>query len=145
MNSTTGDNKMKTEKCIPVPTELYMIMQKYIDTKGFKADEYVFQNKKGGAYDAGTFSKQMKSELKKAGLTDYEFRAHDFRHTVATKLSKEHGVSIEVIREFLGHFTSDMTKQYIDFVPEMLDKANDEYFSKEENKLTTHIKGAKHD
>lgn len=138
-------NKMKTEKCIPIPTELYMIMQKYIDTKGFKADEYVFQNKKGGAYDAGTFSKQMKSELKKAGLTDYEFRAHDFRHTVATKLSKEHGVSIEVIREFLGHFTSDMTKQYIDFVPEMLDKANDEYFSKEENKLATHIKGAKHD
>lgn len=133
-------NKMKKEKCIPIPVELYKLMKKYIETKGIKADEYVFQNKKGGAYDAGTFTKQMKRELKKAGLTDYDFKAHDFRHTVGTSLNKDHNVSIEVIRDFLGHNSSDMTKQYIDFVPEMLDAANEEYFSKEENKLATHIK-----
>lgn len=133
-------NKMKKEKCIPIPVELYKLMKKYIDTKGIKADEYVFQNKKGGAYDAGTFTKQMKRELAKAGVTDYDFKAHDFRHTVGTSLNKDHNVSIEVIREFLGHNSSDMTKQYIDFVPEMLDTANEEYFSKEENKLATHIK-----
>ena len=81
----------------------------------------------------------MKRELTKAGLTDYDFKAHDFRHTVGTSLNKDHNVSIEVIREFLGHNSSDMTKQYIDFVPEMLDTANEEYFSKEENKLATYI------
>ena len=133
-------NKMKKEKCIPIPAELYKLMKKYIDANGIKADEYVFQNKKGGAYDAGTFTKQMKRELKKAGLTDYDFKAHDFRHTVGTSLNKDHNVSIEVIREFLGHNSSDMTKQYIDFVPEMLDTANEEYFSKEENKLAIYIK-----
>lgn len=133
-------NKMKKEKCIPIPVELYKLMKKYIDTNGIKADEYVFKNRKGGAYDAGTFTKQMKRELTKAGLTDYDFKAHDFRHTVGTSLNKDHNVSIEVIREFLGHNSSDMTKQYIDFVPEMLDTANEEYFSKEENKLATYIK-----
>ena len=133
-------NKMKKEKCIPIPAELYKLMKKYIEANGIKADEYVFQNKKGGAYDAGTFTKQMKRELKKAGLTDYDFKAHDFRHTVGTSLNKDHNVSIEVIREFLGHNSSDMTKQYIDFVPEMLDTANEEYFSKEENKLAIYIK-----
>lgn len=136
-------NKMKKEKCIPIPVELYKLMKKYIKTNGIKADEYVFKNRKGGAYDAGTFTKQMKRELAKAGLTDYDFKAHDFRHTVGTSLNKEHNVSIEVIREFLGHNSSDMTKQYIDFVPELLDTANEEYFSKVENKLATHIKKGK--
>lgn len=133
-------NKMKKEKCIPIPVELYKLMKKYIETNGIKADEYVFKNRKGGAYDAGTFTKQMKRELTKAGLTDYDFKAHDFRHTVGTSLNIDHNVSIEVIREFLGHNSSDMTKQYIDFVPEMLDTANEEYFSKEENKLATYIR-----
>lgn len=136
-------NKMKKEKCIPIPVELYKIMKKYIEDTGIKADEYVFQNKKGGAYDAGTFTKQMKRELKKAGLIEYDFKAHDFRHTIGTSLNKDYNVSIEAIREFLGHNSSDMTKQYIDFVPEMLDLANENYFSKEENKLATYIKKGK--
>lgn len=136
-------NKMKKEKCIPIPVELYKIMKKYIEDTGIKADEYVFQNKKGGAYDAGTFSKQMKRELKKAGLMEYDFKAHDFRHTIGTSLNKDYNVSIEAIREFLGHNSSEMTKQYIDFVPEMLDLANENYFSKEENKLATYIKKGK--
>lgn len=136
-------NKMKKEKCIPIPVELYKIMKKYIEDTGIKADGYVFQNKKGGAYDAGTFTKQMKRELKKAGLIEYDFKAHDFRHTIGTSLNKDYNVSIEAIREFLGHNSSDMTKQYIDFVPEMLDSANENYFSKEENKLATYIKKGK--
>ena len=136
-------NKMKKEKCIPIPVELYKMMKKYIEDTGIKADEYVFQNKKGGAYDAGTFTKQMKRELKKAGLIEYDFKAHDFRHTIGTSLNKDYNVSIEAIREFLGHNSSDMTKQYIDFVPEMLDSANENYFSKEENKLATYIKKGK--
>lgn len=136
-------NKMKKEKCIPIPVELYKIMKKYIEDTGIKADEYVFQNKKGGTYDAGTFTKQMKRELKKAGLIEYDFKAHDFRHTIGTSLNKDYNVSIEAIREFLGHNSSDMTKQYIDFVPEMLDSANENYFSKEENKLATYIKKGK--
>lgn len=136
-------NKMKKEKCIPIPVELYKIMKKYIEDTGIKADEYVFQNKKGGAYDAGTFTKQMKRELKKVGLTEYDFKAHDFRHTIGTSLNKDYNVSIEAIREFLGHNSSDMTKQYIDFVPEMLDLANENYFSKEENKLATYVKKGK--
>lgn len=85
-------NKMKKEKCIPIPVELYKIMKKYIEDTGIKADEYVFQNKKGGAYDAGTFTKQMKRELKKAGLIEYDFKAHDFRHTIGTSLNKDYNV-----------------------------------------------------
>ena len=133
-------NKMKKEKNIPIPKELYNLMTEYIERKGIGANDYVFQNKKGGAYDAGTFTIQMKKGLKKAGIDDYVFRAHDFRHTLGTMLNREYQSSIEVIREFLGHNSSDMTKQYIDFVPELLDKKNQEYFSKKENNLALYGK-----
>lgn len=131
-------NKMKKEKNIPIPYELYKLMQEYIKDNGIKTGDYVFQNRKGGAYDAATFTKQMKRELKKAGLTEYDFKAHDFRHTIGTAMNRDYNVSIEVIRDFLGHNSSDMTKQYIDFVPEMLDAANEDYFAKEENRLTAY-------
>lgn len=132
-------NKMKKEKYIPIPTELYKLMKKYIETNHIRSDEYVFKNKRGGAYDAGTFSVQMKRELKMAGLTNYKFRSHDFRHTVGTTLNKDFGVSIEVIRDYLGHNSTDMTKQYLDFVPEINDKANTKYFSDENNNLVKNI------
>lgn len=82
----------------------------------------------------------MKKELRKAGLEDYKFKAHDFRHSIGTTLNRDYQSSIEVIREFLGHNSSDMTKQYIDFVPELLDRKNKEYFSKKENQLGVYAK-----
>lgn len=127
--------KLKTEKCIPIPTELYCLMESYIIENHFKADEYVFQSTKGGAYDAGTFSKQVKSYLKKAGVTDYDFRSHDFRHTVATAMYMNYSVPVEVIRDYLGHKNSDMTRQYIDYLPDLLDKKDKDYFSVKENNL----------
>lgn len=133
-------NKMKKEKIIPIPKELYKLMRLYIKKQGLESDEYVFQNQKGGAYDAGTFTSQMKKEFQKVGLKDYEFKAHDFRHSIGTTLNRDYQSSIEVIREFLGHNSSNMTKQYIDFVPELLDQKNEEYFSKKENQLGIYAK-----
>lgn len=133
-------NKMKKEKVIPIPKELYELMNLYIKEQGIAPDEYVFQSQKGGPYDAGTFTVQMKKEFRKVGLKDYEFKAHDFRHSIGTTLNRNYQSSIEVIREFLGHNSSDMTKQYIDFVPELLDRKNKEYFSKKENQLGVYAK-----
>ena len=65
--------------------------------------------------------------LVEAGITNYSFRAHDFRHTVASFLYKN-GASIEVIRDYLGHKESDMTKKYIDYIGEIIDANNERYF-----------------
>ena len=127
---------MKKEKFIPIPSYLYMVMRKYITDNNISADEYVFQNRRGGAYDAGTFSKQFKKYLRSQGIERYDFRSHDFRHSVATNMYN-HGTSIEVIRDYLGHKDSDMTKQYIDYMGDLIDAENVKYFSSHPSLLTT--------
>lgn len=127
-------NKMKSEKNVPIPKMLYELMVAYIKENNIKSDDYVFQNKHGGAYDAGTFCKRMKKFLKEKGIENYDFKSHDFRHTVSTYLYS-HGASIEVIRDYLGHKDSSMTKKYLDYIPNMIDRANEDYFKQNENKL----------
>ena len=61
-------------------------------------------------------------------------KSHDYRHTVATDLH-DTGISIQALREYLGHRHVDMTKQYIDMLPKRVAKMSDEYFAKEENHL----------
>ena len=132
-------NKMKTEKCVPIPTVLYELMCNYIASNCISADEYIFRSRNGSAYNAGTFCKQFRSKLKEAGITDYSFRAHDFRHSIGTYMYL-HGTSIETIRDYLGHRESDMTKQYIDYMPEIIDKANEEYFKTKNGGLSKSAK-----
>lgn len=121
--------KMKMEKVVPIPKQLYLLMTEYIQKNGIGSDEFIFKGIKGRAYPAGSFCKQIKEQCLKYGITcgDYIFRSHDYRHTVGTKLYDE-GTSIQGIRDYLGHKEEDMTKQYIDFVPKKIDKAGEEYF-----------------
>ncbi len=75
----------------------------------------------------------MKAQLLLYGETeDISFKSHDYRHTIATDLHMS-GASIGTTRAFLGHTRDDMTKQYIDHLPGVIDQKQDEYFK--ENKL----------
>ena len=123
---------------------LYEIMQVYLKKKHIQADEYIFQNEKGGAYDAGAFSKKMSNYCEKLGLTcdGYIFRSHDYRHCVGTYLYY-HGASIQAVRDYLGHKHEDMTKQYIDYIPKKIDKASDEYYQNQEHSLASILKKGK--
>ncbi len=127
-------SKMKAEKYVPIPTQLYKLMRDYIEFNGITSEEYVFKSKQGGAYDAGTFCKQFKKQLEKLGMKEYKFKAHDFRHTVATFLYRN-GSSIEAIRDYLGHKSTDMTKQYLDYMQDVLNKENEKYFRNGGNEL----------
>ena len=69
----------------------------------------------------------------------YIFKTHDYRHTLATQFYDE-DVSIQTIRDYLGHFSEEMTKQYVDFMPRRIEKASDTYFKKSENDLASTIK-----
>ena len=122
-------NKMRNYKRIPIPAALYKLMQVYLNKYQIKADDYVFQNQKGGAYRSGTFRYKMKECCKKNNIQhdEYIFQCHDYRHTVATSFY-DTGVSIQSVRDYLGHSYEEMTQQYIDYMPKKIDKANEEYF-----------------
>ncbi len=123
--------KMRTYKRIPIPMALYRLMEVYIAKYNRKADEYIFQNRNGGAYNKGTFKTKMIRACEKNNIQngEYIFRSHDYRHTIATAFY-DTGVPIQSIRDYLGHDYEEMTRQYVDFMPKKIEKANEEYFKK---------------
>lgn len=132
--------KMKTYKRIPIPDTLYKLMKVYIKKYEIKEDDYVFKGSKGGAFRSGNFSNQMKKYCKINHIQggEYLFRSHDYRHTIATQFY-DTGVSLQSIRDYLGHDYEEMTEQYIDYMPRKIAKANDEFFSN--NSLLALMKG----
>lgn len=137
-------NKMKAEKTIPIPSMIYQLMKKYIKDQDRKPKEYVFQSRSGGAFQTGTFRKQMKEQCIKYGINcgEYVFKAHDYRHSVATRMNDKK-ISIQAIRDFLGHRSEEMTKQYIDFVQDKIDCANERYFDRKENSIANELHARK--
>ena len=138
--------KMKNYKRVPIPVTLYRLMQVYLKKHPTKKEAYIFRNRKGGAFSKSTFMDQMKKYCIQIGIQkgEYIFKSHDYRHTVATNFY-EHGVSIQSIRDYLGHTFEEMTMQYIDYMPRKIAKENDAYFEEEENSLLACMqKGEKH-
>lgn len=87
----------------------------------------------------------MKKFCKEQGIAEgeYLFQTHDYRHTVAT-FFYESGASLQSVRDYLGHSYQEMTEQYIDYVPQKIAKANDEYFKQPGNNLAAGLrKGGK--
>ena len=137
---------MKNYKRVPIPITLYRLMQVYLKKHQRGKEAYIFQNRKGGAFSKSTFMGQMKKYCTQIGIQngEYIFKSHDYRHTVATNFY-EHGVSIQSIRDYLGHTFEEMTMQYIDYMPRKIAKENDAYFEEEENSLLACMqKGEKH-
>ena len=128
--------KMKNYKRVPIPITLYRLMQVYLKKHQRGKEAYIFQNRKGGAFSKSTFMDQMKKYCIQIGIQkgEYIFKSHDYRHTVATNFY-EHGVSIQSIRDYLGHTFEEMTMQYIDYMPRKIAKQNDTYFEEEGNSL----------
>lgn len=42
-------------------------------------------------------------------------------------------------QNYLGHVAEEMTKQYVDYMPKKIEKANDNYFDKPENNIALTI------
>ena len=132
--------KMRTYKRIPIPAALYKLMRVYLKKHHIKAGDYVFQNTKGGPYRSGTFRKKMLNLCESNNIQngEYIFRSHDYRHTIASCFY-DSGVSLQSIRDYLGHECEEMTEQYIDYMPRKIEKANEEYFG--QHNLAAHIRG----
>ena len=132
--------KLKAEKMIPISLVLYRIMKIYIKKYHIKTAEFLFKAQDGGAYRTGTFLKGFRSNCKKYGvcLSGDKFKTHDYRHTLASGLY-DNGVSIQTIRDYLGHNNENMTKQYIDYMPKRIEQANMDYFRQPGNTLADGI------
>lgn len=129
-------NKMRSYKRVPIPEALYEVMEVYKKRRGICAEGYLFPNSKGGAYSSKVFRDKMIEGCRKCGIQngEYVFKAHDYRHLAATRFYDK-GVSLQGIRDYLGHLHEEMTRQYVDYIPQKLDMANEKFFEEEENSL----------
>ena len=137
--------KMRGYKRIPIPLALYDLMMVYLQRHNIGANDYVFQNSRGGAYRSGTFRWRMKRLCEEHQIKngEYLFQSHDYRHTLAT-FFYNNGVSLQGVRDYLGHMYEEMTLQYVDYMQEKIQKKNEEYFSNN-NLAAELVKGIKKD
>jgi len=121
--------KMRGYKRIPIPLALYDLMMVYLQKHNIRANDYVFQNSRGGAYRSGTFRVKMKRLCAEYQIRngEYLFQSHDYRHSLAT-FFYNNGVSLQGVRDYLGHMYEEMTLQYVDYMQEKIQKKNEEYF-----------------
>lgn len=133
--------KTKGYKRIPIPEGLYEVMQVYIGKYQIGPEEYIFKNTKGGAFLYQTFRVQMLKYCEEYKISggEYLFKSHDYRHTVAT-IFYDNEVSLQSIRDYLGHMYDEMTQQYVDYMPQKIEKANEEYFDDPDNDLAVGLK-----
>ena len=96
------------------------------------------------AYYYGSFKFQIKKIFDEDSeiYQEYDFKSHDFRHTIATMLYDDE-VPLQSIRDYLGHDYEEMTQQYVDYMPKRISKANQELFAKEGSSLASGIKRCK--
>lgn len=136
--------KMKNYKRIPIPQALYQIMKVYLKKHEIQPEEFIFKNSRGGACLYGTFRTQMIEACRENKIAngEYLFQSHDYRHTVATMFYDSH-VSLQSIRDYLGHTYEEMTRQYIDYMPQRIAKANDEFFEMQGSSLASWLKKRK--
>ena len=121
--------KMRSYKRIPIPYALYRLMMVYLKKHQTGPDEYVFKNGRGEAYRSATFRLKMQECCEKNGIKGggYIFKSHDYRHGIAT-LFYDSGVSLQGVRDYLGHVYEEMTQQYVDYMPKKIEKASEKYF-----------------
>ena len=132
--------KMKTYKRIPIPEALYKLVQVYKKKYQIGPEEYLFQNQTGGAFRYGTFRYQMLKYCEKYQIAngEYIFKSHDYRHSLAT-LYYDSGISIQAVRDYLGHEYEEMTRQYVDYMPKKLEQASEAYFQEETHSFATEL------
>lgn len=103
--------KSGKERKIPISTKLDKVLRSLYSVSN---SDYVFVNPKTGRPFVD-LKKSFHSLLNKANIENFRF--HDLRHTVATRLV-ERGIELVVVQEILGHSKIETTMRYAHPVPE---------------------------
>lgn len=99
------ENKGHKEIRIPISTKL----MKEFEQIGFKKEGYVFINPETGK-PFNTIRKGFLNACERAKINNFRF--HDLRHTVGTRLV-EQGIDIKTIQELFAHSSITTTQRYL--------------------------------
>jgi len=110
--------KVRRENAIPVSTEIATLIQEQQATVrgGRTPSEFLFPNSKGGVLKQAIFAHRINRlaydhDIRGADGKLFRFQAHQFRHTVGTRMVNL-GVPHHIIQRYLGHKGPEMTSRY---------------------------------
>lgn len=127
--------KLKKDHAVPISSALGELIQKRIEdisSLNYK-ETYLFYRAKNEPRKTKWYSDNMerwckKWKIKNEDGTDYKFKAHAYRHTIASDLSKNYDVDLEIIQlVILGHANVQMSLCYIDESDDYKKMLNDKY------------------
>jgi integrase len=111
MNSKNIKEKNRRPRIVEVIPEMEKILKDYIQDK--RDYEYIFPSRKGVNKPIGV--QAVSNILKEAGnyFGMQDISAHSMRKTYAYKIYIASDKDINVVKELLGHRSTDETKRYI--------------------------------
>lgn len=123
-------SKMRKEVINYIPQSLYELLIRHrndVKTRYGATNSYLFLNSVKGPYNPNTFRQRLNKwfnelAIKNPDGTEYIFKAHDYRHTLATNMIIN-DIPSAVIQKVLHHESIEMTAAYTDIQDE--DKKND--------------------
>jgi len=107
------DGKGKKRRVIPINEKVLQDFKNYLYTERFTAKENetaFITNHNGNRTSGNSYNKTVKTLIQKAEIKK-EISLHSLRHTIASQLL-ENGLSIEYVRDFLGHKYLEATQIY---------------------------------
>ncbi|GFI62554.1 tyrosine recombinase XerC [Clostridiales bacterium] len=130
--------KMQKDHAVPISAALGELIEKRVQEL-FKLEykeKYLFPSKPNEPFKARKYRNDMKKWCKKWSIknedgTPYNFLPHSYRHTIASDLTQEYNVDLEIIQlVILGHANPSMSLCYIDETDEYKKMLNDKYVDK---------------
>lgn len=114
--------KMRKEVVNPIPPSLYKLLEEQEEklNRQSRNNNYLFPNANLKIYRSGAFREKMQVLFNKLGITNpdgtlYQFKPHDYRHTLATTMI-QNDIPSSVIQKMLHHDSIEMTTSYVDIL-----------------------------
>ena len=138
--------KMRKEVMNPIPKALYDLLKtqnKNVLKNHGKKTKYLFPYHDLQCYPSGTFRENMQVWFKGLGIqnpdgTLYQFKPHDYRHTLATTMIL-HDIPSSVVQKILHHDSIEMTSSYIDIQDKQRIERHKEFINIKGEAMPIHI------
>ncbi len=106
------EGKGSKRRAVPMSKKVNRDIKNYVYKERFsiKEEKALFTNKRGTRSSGSSHNNALKKLLEKSGIKK-EISLHCLRHSIATHLL-ENGLSVEYVRDFLGHKHLESTQIY---------------------------------
>lgn len=139
-------HKLRKEAVNPIPKSLYDLLSKQkrsVKNNYGRKTKYLFPNANLDSYLSATFRERLQGWFKELQIrnpdgTLYQFKPHDYRHTLATTMILN-DIPSSVVQKVLHHESIEMSASYIDIQDQQKIKRHKEFINIKGETMPIHI------